>query len=478
MSLRKHAISGVKWNFGAQAGQQIAQLATMVVLARLLKPSDFGLVGMATVVTAFVSLFKDLGTSAAIIHRRDLTDELLSSVFWMNVGIGILGTLLLASFAPLVAMYYREPQVSAILRVLSLSFAISGLTILQAALLERGLQFRTVASTQLAGVGCGAIAGIASALAGAGVWALVIQSLTSASVITILLWWSTPWRPQWIFRWREVRSIGSYSLNLVGFNTFNYFSRNADNLLIGRYLGPTALGIYALAYRIMLYPLQTIATVISRVMFPVYAHLQDDDARFRSAYLRTAGVIALVTFPMMIGLWMVARPFVLTVFGAKWLQLVPLIEILAPIGMLQSIGTTVGAIYQAKGNTRALFYWGIGSGAVLVSGFAVGLRWGIVGVATTYAIVTIGLMIPNFVIPFRLIGLRLRSLVAVLVRPLAASLLMALVIAVVRTLVVHSQPHFALQLMLATGILVYIFASWQMDRDQFRQVLALLGGKL
>ena len=153
--------------------------------------------------------------------------------------------------------------------------------------------------------------------------------------------------------------IGKYSLNLVGFNTFNYFARNADYLLIGRFLGATSLGIYMLAYRIMLYPLQSITTVISRVMFPAYSQLQDDDARFRSAYLRTAGMIALVTFPMMAGLWVSDRAHVvLTIFGQKWAQAIPLIKVLALVGMAQSIGATVGAIYQAKGRTDVMFRLG------------------------------------------------------------------------------------------------------------------------
>lgn len=476
-SLGVAAKSGVKWNSVSQTGQQVAQLITIAVLARLLAPSDFGLVGMATVVTGFVTLFKDLGTSAAIVQSREITEELLCSVFWTNVAVGIFGTIVLAVFAPLAASFYHEPRVTVILRVLGLSFAISGLTTLQQALLERNLEFRTLARVQVAGVGCGAVTGIGSALAGLGVWALVVQSLTNVSIVSLLLWRLSGWRPRLLFRPGEVRRIGHYSLNLVGFNTFNYFSRNADYLLIGRYLGTAPLGVYTLAYRIMLYPLQSITNVVSRVMFPVYSRLQDEDDRLRFAYLRTVGMIAFVTFPMMVGLWVVAEPFVLSVFGTKWISVVPLIKILALVGMAQSIAATLGAIYQAKARTAALFYWGIGSGTLVVCGFALGLHWGVVGVATAYAIATGILLMPTFAIPLSFIDLRPTRLAAVLVRPLAASLLMASVIVAVRTVLDPTAPLVALQVLIATGILVYGVSTWMINRDQCRVVLAFLGRK-
>ena len=475
MTIRQKAISGVKWNFASQAGQQATQLLTTVVLARLLTPAEFGLVAMATVVIGFVNLFKDLGTSAAIIQNREVTEDLLSSVFWANVAFGALGTAVLVAAAPLVAMYYHEPRVTALLRVLALNFVVSGFSILQQALFERKLLFRILARVEVAGVTCGAVVGISSAIAGLGVWALVAQSLTTVSMISILLWYFSDWRPRSLFHWQEIRGISKYSLNLVGFNTFNYFARNADYLLIGRFLGATSLGIYMLAYRIMLYPLQSITTVISRVMFPAYSQLQDDDARFRSAYLRTAGMIALATFPMMVGLWVVAEPFVLSIFGPKWAQVIPLIKILALVGMAQSIGATVGAIYQAKGRTDVMFRWGVGAGLLTVVGFGVGLRWGVLGVAIAYAIVTLGLVIPSFAIPFRFIGLRLVAFAAALARPLGASLLMAVIVLAMRSVLTGWPPLAALLVLVVTGATAYVAATWIVNREQLRQVLALLG---
>jgi len=467
--------SGVKWNFASQGGQQITQLLTTIVLARLLVPADFGLLGMATVVIGLVSMFKDLGTAAAVIQAREPTGRLLSSVFWANVTFGCLGAGFLILIAPYVATFYHQPRMTAILRVLALNFAISGFSILQQALFERKLHFRALARVEMTGVLAGGIIGITYASAGGGVWALVAQSITSTTCISLLLWRLSDWRPRMLFCWAELRRVAGFSLNLTGFNVFNYVVRNADYLLIGRFLGAAPLGIYTLAYRIMLYPLQSVTTVIGRVMFPVYSKLQDDDERFRTAYISTAGIIAVITFPLMIGVCVLADPLIHAVFGAKWMGAVPLIRILAPIGMMQSVAATVGAIYQAKGRTDTLFRWGVFTGLLSVSAFLIGLHWGIIGVATAYAILSALLVLPNFIIPFRFIHLRLRQVGVVLMRPVVASLLMAVGILLLRAAIARSPHAVVLGASIATGCALYGVASWTMNRDQLCAVLALVG---
>lgn len=473
-SLAQSATSGVKWNFGSQAIQQAAQLVVIAVLARLLSPADFGLVGMAMVVIGFVSVFRDLGTSAAVIQSKELSEELVSSVFWANAAFGALGTLILVLAAPLAASYYHEPRITSVLRVLAFSFVVSGVTILQKTLFERKLAFRLIAKVEMAGVLCGALAGISSAQAGAHVWALVIQSVTTATVTSLLLWHFSDFRPRLVFHWSEIRRIRGYSANLTGYNTFSYFTGNADYLIIGHFLGATPLGIYTLAYRIMLYPVQSVTTVVSRVLFPMYSRLQDDNNHFRLAYLRTAALLAFITFPMMLGMAAVATPFVWSVFGPKWVPAIPLIRILAPIGMLQSVGVTVGAIYLAKGRTDVQLRWGLGSSSVVVLGFLLGLHWGILGITVSYAITKSFLAIPSFAIPFRYIALRLPDFVAILVRPFTASLVMAiLVVTGARSLGGFSNV-FALQVLIALGAVSYVGLSWFINRDSICQLRSLM----
>jgi O-antigen/teichoic acid export membrane protein len=473
-TIKYQAVSGVKWSTVSQVSRGGTQLLTTIILARLLSPSDFGLVGMAMVVVGFIGIFKDLGTSAAIIQRKEFSTELLSSIFWVNVGFGTLATLILFLGAPLLGAFYQEPRVVIVLRVLSTSFFISGLSILHKALLERSLSFKSLAILEFASAFIGAIVGVGLALTGAGVWSLVLQTLTMVSITTIWLWFSSSWRPRWLFNWSEVEIVSRFSLNLTGFSIFNYFARNADYLLIGRYLGAGELGYYTLAYNILLFPLYSVSAVIGRVIYPVLSAMQDDNGRFASTYLRMSGTIALVTFPMMAGVFALAEPFIITFFGEKWRPVILLVMILAPVGLVQSIGTTVGSIYQAKGRTDWMFRWGISSGIFVAIAFLIGLHWGIVGVAAAYAIATFIILYPSFAIPFRLIDLKFIQLLNALRLPFLNSSLMFVVLVIIGiNLRTWSSNVVKLILSVMLGIVVYATVSWLTNREQLNELWEL-----
>jgi O-antigen/teichoic acid export membrane protein len=479
MSLKNKAASGIKWSSVSQIGRQIMQFVTAAILARLLSPSDFGLVGMATIVIGFVDLFKDLGTSAAVIQRKNISDELLYSIFWINLAFGLLGMIVLLMLSPVVASFYHEPRVTSILRILSLNFFISSISILQKAILERNLAFNILAKVEISAVLSGSVVGIGAAILGFGVWSLIYQTLAVVVVTTVLLWAATRWKPKMIFAWNEVKEVSSYSLNLTGFTVLNYFSRNGDYLLIGKFLGTQELGYYTLAYRLMLYPLQNISAVIGRVMFPVLSQIQDDNEKLRIVYLKVTSTIALITFPMMFALGPVAESFVLTLFGSQWKPVILLLMILAPVGMVQAIGTTVGAIYQAKGRTDWVLRWGIVSSILVMSSFVIGLQWGIVGVASAYAIATFILAYPSFAIPFRLIDLRMSDFATVLWRPFVASLFMLGVLLGLKFLLPFKlASSWTLGILVLTGCLVYLLVSWLINREQIQQVLGILGLKI
>jgi PST family polysaccharide transporter len=197
----------------------------------------------------------------------------------------------------------------------------------------------------------------------------------------------------------------SFGLNLSGFNVLNYFSRNADNLLVGKFLGSVPLGYYQMGYTLMTYPLQNFASVVAQVVYPALAKMQDDRERFCAAYLRTCRLIGLLTFPLMLGMAVTAQPFVRVVLGAKWMPVTGLLLVFAPLGAAQSIYTTTGLIYTTHGRPDVLFRWSMFASVMYVGSFALGLRWGIQGVATCYAVVWFLLMVPAFMIPFRLVGL-------------------------------------------------------------------------
>lgn len=458
MSLLQKTVSATKWSAISHFGRQGLGFVVAAILARLLPPDAYGLLGMAIVVTGFIEIFKDLGTSSALIQRKELSNDFISSIFWVNVLFGLLSTSIVIAIAPWVGLFYCEPQVVPVLRVLSLSFIISGLSIAQQALLKRQMAFDRLARIELASSAVGGMTGIGMAILGMGVWSLVGQALSESIVTTLLLWITSYWRPQRKFNWLHMRSVASYSLNLSGFNIFNYFVRNADNMLIGRYLGASALGYYSLAYRLILYPIQSVSWVLGRVLFPAFSQMQDDDTRFRRTYLRVCASISVITFPMMLGLLVVAEPFVAAVFGPRWMPVATLLMILAPVGMIQSVGTTVGHIYMAKGRTDWMFRWGLTTGILAITAFIIGLRWGVVGVAVAYAALSFLLFYPNFAIPFKLIGLPFRDLMAALWPTLRPSLVMAVGIMVLRGALIGLgivQPWVVLGITVLTGVSIY-----------------------
>jgi O-antigen/teichoic acid export membrane protein len=474
MSLAQSAASGAKWSVVSVAGRRLVTFLTSVVLARLLSPADFGLVAMAAVFVGFLELLRDMGTGTAIVQADRPTDALLSSIFWLNLGFGVVTIALLLSFAPLAAILLRQPQLSAVLRILSISIFFAAVSVVSTSILIRELRFRRLAIVELVGSSVGGMVGIGLALSGYAVWSLVWQSLCTAFIISAGTCLSSSWRPRILFDLYSVKSVVGFSANLTGFNVMNYFVRNVDNFLIGRYLGAANLGFYDVAYRVMLSPLQLVSWALGRALFPVYARMRADQERLGAAYLKVTGAIALVAFPMMFGLVGVADPLVVTVLGPTWAPVVPLLLILAPLGALQAIGTNVGYIYQAMGRTDLLLRWGAGTGMILVPAFVIGLQWGIVGVAACYAVVSYALAYHLFKIPLSLIGVPVFALVKTVARSLFCSAGMLVVLFCLQLVLPKSlSGSISLSILVAAGVVVYACATWFYNWESTAELVKL-----
>lgn len=472
--LKRSAVSGVRWTSLSLVIRQGVQWITTIILARILLPADFGLIGMVLVVIGLISLFRDLGFSAAVIQRKEITERFLSSIFWVNVLLGLMATVIPFFLSNFIAYFYHEPKIVPVLKVLSLTFFISGLSILQQSLFQRELDFRSLAIYEILSSLIGSLVSLTLAFQGFGVWSLVFQSLVTTIVMTVLLFVFCRWKPRLVFKWAEVRSITRFSLNLTGYNIFNYFARNMDNILIGKFLGAEALGYYSLAYRIMLYPLQAIYRVIGRVIFPLFSQIQSEDARFRGIYLKLVSNVAIVTFPIMMMVMVLAEPFVLVLFGPQWMPAVVIVVVLAPIGLIQSVGMSVGVIYQAKGRTDWMFRWGVGVGILVMIAFVIGLRWGILGVAVAYGIVSLLCAYHNFAIPFRLISLPMREFGRILWRPFFCSLVMGGILMVIKSILPASLSHAViLGILIFCGISVYLLTSLFINRHEMKQAWSM-----
>jgi O-antigen/teichoic acid export membrane protein len=426
--LKRQTVTGLLWSAGAGVGQQFLNFAITAVLARLLVPADFGLVATVAVFTGFVSLFIDFGLAAALVQRATITERHRSSAFWMNVAVGLALALLVAALAPALARFFDEPRLLDLTLVLSLNFVVASLGIVQSALLQRSMNFRRGAAIEIVAILIGGAVAITLAVAGYGVWSLVAQLIATSAVRTTLLWATSEWRPHRVLDRDAMRELWRFSAYLAGFTAVNYWSRSADNFLIGKFVGPAGLGIYSRAYNLMLLPIAQISAVTARVMFPALSRIQHDAPRVKRAYLRAIGIIGLLSFPITAGLFVVARPFILTLYGAKWEDAVPVLQILCVAGLMQPVVVTVGWIYQSQGRTDWLMRWGLATSALIVSAFAIGIHWGVEGVAAAYAIITSALLYFAFAIPGKLIGMHVREVFLALRGPLFSALAMAAVV--------------------------------------------------
>lgn len=403
--------------FFAQAWRQGAQFVTLLVVARILGPSEMGLFGMAAVVSNFLLQFKDLGLGAALIHHGEDDETTLSSAFWALCALGFIaaGALIALSFPA--ALYFKEPQLIEVLAGLALSFVFTGPGIVPQSSLERALQFRRVAAVEVLAVSIGSAVGISMAIAGAGVMSLVGQTVIASAATSIGMLLARTWLPRPRLSWRSLRHLATFGLDVSGFTMVNYWVRNADNMLIGRVLGPTALGAYSLAYRMMLWPVQNLSNVVGRLAFPALVQLRGEPSRLSRAYLEIIRLIAAIVFPVMAIAGAIAGPLVHGVLGSGWSAVVFPFAVLAPVGMLQSVGTTVGQLFQATGNTRTQLWWAVGTAPIYIGSFLAGMRWGINGVALAYATVTVVLFAPGMWLAGRCIGLGVGRILGNLAMP-------------------------------------------------------------
>lgn len=386
-SFRKQTISGLKWNAVSRGVVQVTTIVLGIVLARLLSPAEFGLIAMVTVLTSFGSVFVDFGFSSAIIQNKQSGARHWSSVFWLNLSVSILIAGVLSLGAPFIADFYNEPELLVVTLVIAWTFVFQSFNLVQEALLRKRMEFKQLTIIRIVAQLIGGGAGIVSALAGLSYWSLVIKEYATILCTNVGIWSTSTWRPSWIMEKVAVREMMNFSLPLMGSQTLNYWTRNADNLMVGKVLGDSALGIYSRAYTLMLLPLNNISNVISGVMFPAYSQIQDEKVRIKRIYLQITRMIAYLTFPMMLGLCVVAEPFISLLLGPQWMGVVPIIQILAPLGAVQSISTLEGNIFLSQGATRLQFVTGAISKVVMVGAMVAGLYLGgLTGIAWAYLI--------------------------------------------------------------------------------------------
>lgn len=383
--LMKRSTYGGAVTIGAQGLKFLLSTASTIILARLLTPQDFGLVGMVAIIYGFVSMFQYLGLSTATIQWEGLSHEQVSTLFWINLALSSLIALIVIASAPAIARFYHEPRLVGITIGYCLSLFLTGLFIQHEALLNRQMRFLAIAVIDISALLIGLLAGIVAAWYGAGYWALVLNFFVMTLATAVGNWVTCRWRPGWPVRGSGVRSMLGFGGNVTGFNIFTYFARNIDNALIGKYWGASQLGLYAKAYQLLLLPVQQINAPFAAVAIPALSRLQDVPDRYRATYLKIIEKIAIITMPGVVFMIVTADWLVVFLLGQQWYETSHIFMLLGIAALIQPVSKTTVWLFLTQARSREMLRWGIIGGIISIISIVAGLPWGALGVAASYA---------------------------------------------------------------------------------------------
>jgi O-antigen/teichoic acid export membrane protein len=455
---------GLRWKFISQGSLQGFRIVVGVLLARLLSPHDYGLAGMVLILSGVVLAFSDLGLGAALVQRRTVTERDRSTAFWTGILAGILLTAVGVGLAGPAADFYGEPRVRGLFAVFSLTFLITSLGTTQRAMLTREMNFKSLELRAMAGTFAGGVVGVTLAELGYGPWAIVFQQLAITGSSTVMLWLASSWRPRFMFSWTSLRRLGGFSGNVLAQRLLYYAHENAGSLLIGRFLGAAALGAFTVAYNVILIPFSRICIPIAEVLFPAFSRLQEERERLAESWLRAIRLIGAVSIAPLLGLAVVAPDFVHVVLGRRWEPAVPVIQILCWVGLQQALQSLNASAMLAIGRARTLFRYTIVFFVAHLAAFALGLNWGIVGVAVCYAVSTTLVEPLYFWLTARAVGVSPWVVLRALSGVVQASVAMLGVVLVARGALVYvgTTPLERLGVLIPLGAAIFAFAcAWR-----------------
>jgi O-antigen/teichoic acid export membrane protein len=379
---RPGTVAAVLWAAAERWGQQLFSFAVFIVLARLLEPTAFGLVALASLCLSFCTILVDSGLGAGIVRLRHVDAKHLSSAFWL--GLGLSTALLTATgfIAPFLSRWMGVTELAPVLRVLALSLPIAALTTVPSALLTRHLRFDTLTKRTVLGVMVGGVAGMAAAGLHWGVWSLVVQQITATVIGAAFLWTSVRWRPTADISIRHLRDVGGIGLAVVANAIAWFICQRADQAVLGAAMGAHELALYAMAMKLVMLIVDLLCVPIGRAALPILAEQQDDRDAFERTYVRLTAAAVLGAFPVLVGLSLVAPEGVAAVLGDRWQESALVVRLLLGYGLVIVLFTLNDAAMIAKSRTRLYVAMLVLNAITTPLASLIGVRWGLEGVAT------------------------------------------------------------------------------------------------
>jgi len=391
---KRRSVRGGVVAVASQGVRSLVRIGLMMVMARLLTPEDFGLQGMVVAVAGFFGLFKEAGLSAVTVQRETITHEQVSTLFWINAAVGTALMVALAGSAPAIAAFYHDPRLKPIALVASVAFLFNGLSVQHYALLQRRMRFVALAVIETVALVVSSVIGLVMGLLGFGYWALVATSIVLPLIAMVGCWIAMPWVPGLPRRSAGTRSMLSMGSVLTLNSLVVYVAYNTEKMLLGRFWGAEALGIYGRAYQLMNLPTDLLVSAIAGVAFPSLARLQSNPQRLGRAFLRGYVVVLSLTIPTTVACFLYASEIVEVMLGAKWVATVPIFRLMTPAIIAFALVNPFAWFLISSGRARRSLYIALLIAPLVVMGTVIGVRFGPEGVALGFSAMMTVLVVP------------------------------------------------------------------------------------
>lgn len=465
---------GFIWNFSAYFLGKLVVLITTSILARILAKSDFGLVAVAVVAINYLSVLKDLGLGVALIQRRGDVKEAANTVFTLNLFIGVFLFAVVIPLAPLVAAYFREPEVVPVLRWMGVSFIINALGSVHTNWLVRDLDYRRKLVPELGGALLKGVFSIGMAYLGYGVWSLVFGQIAGAVASVILVWIVLPWRPRLTIDRKVAGSFMKFGTSVTLVDVITQITDNLDYIIVGRMFGLVPLSIYTIAYRLPEMLLIGNLWVMGGVVFPAFSSIQDRPEELRRGFLASVRLVELLAVPVCLGLLIAAEPIVRVVFGDQWLEAIPVLRVLAVYAWVYSLGYHVGGFYKAIGRPDILLKLSILTLVIIIPSLLIGAQFGIIGVAIGHLVAVLIRRVISLGLATRLVNVSLMQIFRELKPALLGALVMAPVVLLVSYLTADFNPFLQLALIVPAGAISYLGVLWWIEKENLVRILRMV----
>lgn len=470
-NLKKDTTKGVFWSLIERFGTQGVQFLVMLVMARLLSPNDYGVVGMLVVFVAIAQAFVDGGFSQALIRKKDRTKVDNSTVFYFNIVVSVLIYLIFYLFAPCVSTFYNMPTLTPFMRVICLSIIINAFGVVQRALFNANIDFKAQAKASLIAIVISGAIGITLAFRGFGPWALVWQQLSNLVVNTLFLWIYSEWRPILAYSWKSFNELFSFGSKLLATSLLNAIYNNIQTIVIGKLYAAKSLGLYTRAAHFADLPSQQFTSVFMRVTFPVLCKVQDDLERLTSVYRRMLRVSAYIVFPLLIGMAAVAHPMIEVFIGKQWIECAYMLQIICFAEMWYPIHAINLDILQVSGRSDLFLKIEIYKKIVSLALLAISAPFGIIAMCYSNLLSSLICLYINTYYSSKILGISLLSQLKDLFPTISLAMVMFVIVQVVIFFI--SNVFAQLVVGVIVGVIFYISLSYILRFSEFKELISL-----